>query len=135
MAAPKGNKFTEKWTEEEAKNFGELMISVASEQECYSITQVLMHIKKNHFTPGEIYFNLPSYLDSKFDVFINYKKTAEKIIEDRVYMAGLDERKNVTMAIAYLNARHKWRRNIDHTSDEKPLTNINVNLHNPAKKD
>lgn len=103
MAAPKGNKYAEKWTEE-------TVLEKLSEIEVYAKKQTTLWLGSALVKAG-LYFDVWDYWKTKFKdnakVFRTTKKI-EAIFQDRLFSKALNGDVNSTVAIFGLKNNHGW---------------------------
>jgi hypothetical protein len=123
MAAPKGNKNGEIWTKEKAKLLLENALDVAKRGDHYTFVSLANELN--------IYTHLFDYLAQRFIEFSNIKKEIDNQLKENLFSAGLNEEKNVTMAIFGLKA---WHRMTDKEQDDENTTqNIRIEIIKPKK--
>ena len=113
MPAKKGNKYAEKWTEENAiAAFEEAEVFAANDAECLCIEDAI------HF--AEIPYSTFYYLLGQFEVLDSIKKSIDAHIRRRINKGGLTGKFQPAMSI--------WRLKQLGEKDKSENTNLNYNI-------
>ena len=110
----KDNKNAEKWTEEKALELGNEMIEWLKTDENVFYGQFL-HVEK------DLHLHTLTYLENKFESFLQLKKKAQKIQEFKLLNKGLNNEVNPTITIFTLKNHHNYKdkTEVDQTIIEK----------------
>ncbi len=122
MPAPKGNKYSEKWTEEKARELAEKALKAVND-DCYFVSAIAEEC-------GE-YRELFTYLLKKFneddEVFHTLKRMYNKA-ESIIWKKAADGTIDKTVAIFALKSLHGLmetsKQQIDHTTDGNSINPI-----------
>ncbi len=112
MSAPKGNKYTQKYTEEEAIPIFERMAEFSQTEDCLCIQDAFLHVG----LPSSTFYHLVE----KFDVLETIKKDIMANVIARVNRHGLKGEFNATASI--------WRMKQLGEIDSKEVKNTNVDI-------
>ena len=108
-----GNIAAEKWTLENAKEFFDAALSIAKQDNiCYWINIVV---------ELETHKQIPTYLVSKFPVFIPIKNNIDSILESKLVTIGMNGTSPTAFVIFALKNNYNWT---DRTQVE--TTNFNI---------
>ena len=128
MAAPKGNKYTEKWTEQKAKELFDKAL-VLAKNGATSLIDIANELN--------VYSYVFDYLVSKFKVFEYIKKEILNNIANNLAKLGLTKEVDTGMAIFLLKARHGYedKQTVKHEGiTEQPKINIKkITVHKNKK--
>jgi len=128
MAAPKGNKYTEKWNEQKAKELFDKAL-VLAKNGATSLVRIAIELNT--------YDDVFDYLADKFEVFRPVKNMLLKIIANNLFERGLNNEVNTGMAIFGLKANHGWedKQTVKHEGiTEQPKINIKkITVHKNKK--
>mgnify|MGYP000344251912 FL=1 len=106
MAAPKGNKYNEKYDIKTAKKFFEDSLAlVKSDENIFYIGQVA--VKMN--TYRDLYDYLLDKFKEKDEDFRTIKKEIDTILESRVVEQTMQGKANPTFSIFMMKNNHGWR--------------------------
>ena len=111
MAAPKGNKYNEKWTEETAISFCEDVLDyVRNNEKCRSLEKACTEL--------DGYVDLLTYFKNKFsEKDFRPIEIAKEIIKARLIEQGLDNEVNASMAKFVLTNNHGMSEKVEQKTD------------------
>lgn len=101
MAAPKGNKFAEKWTEETVMPFLNKIEDRASSPACYYITQVLVEVGLYK----DIWAEWKRKFNENKEVYRSIKRI-DSIFEAKLVRGALDGTHNPSVSIFLMKNNH-----------------------------
>jgi hypothetical protein len=123
MAAKKGNKYHEKYTEKESLEFFKASLKKIQDEEDIVFIGTLA-------TRMNTYRDIYTYLLKKFDKqnneFRTIKKNIDSIIEQRLYQKAFQNKGNATMAIFGLKNNHGWKDKTEVETDNKHTIKIKL---------
>lgn len=125
MAAPKGNKYNEKWPKDTALIFMEEALTRLQEDKEIKFIGTLA-------TAQNTYKDIYTYLVNKFkDIkdFSTIKKRIDNIIEERLFTSALNNESVASVAIFGLKNNHDWKDKQEHKHEGSLQQNI-LNLGN-----
>lgn len=96
-----GNKNAEKWTEEEAILLGNDLIEWIKQPTNFWVQEFL--------SSRGLYKDLTGYLENKFQSFLELKKEADAIQENKIVTKALKNEFNNTMSIFVLKNKHGYK--------------------------
>ena len=129
----KGNKVSEKWTEEEALIFGNDLLNWMREaDENIFFEDFIFLVDHKGKYAGKIYADLPGYLAKKYSSFLEILDTCRKIEETKLKKLSAFDKINASISKFPLSAQYNYRDKSDMTTKGE---SINIPISKWAKDD